>query len=133
MLTLGLFKREASMRNCLVVATFAIASLFAGQAMAGHVQNISKQSALSMCKDHGGGTTCGYCDGNHCHEVDCGEGGNGKCHNTVVNAGKVPSSGHPVKTGGGTAISGTQGTKNNSPPNTVAGANQPVISSGHKR
>jgi hypothetical protein len=101
------------MRASLLLTSILVTSGFlAGEAAAGHIQNISHQTAVSMCAQHGGGgTTCGYCDSpNHCHEIDCGEGGKGKCTNTVVDAKKAGNSGPGVKGTSGT-ISGTSGTK----------------------
>jgi hypothetical protein len=96
-------------RFLFLVLLFAAAGLFAGEAAAGHVQVISHETAESMCKSAGqAGTTCDYCHGNHCHEIDCDE--KGKCYNTVVTS-RTGNSGHPVVKGGaGTA------TGNNPPP-----------------
>jgi hypothetical protein len=88
------------MRASLLLTSILVTSGFlAGEAAAGHIQNISHESAVSMCASHGGGgTTCGYCDSpNHCHEIDCGEGGKGKCTNTVVTSRKTGNSGRESK------------------------------------
>jgi hypothetical protein len=116
-----------------LIMVFAAAIFFGGEAAAGHVQQISRQSAVSMCSSAGGGTTCGYCDHNHCHEIDCNE--KGKCYNTVVTRRTGPSSGHPVPKGGtGTATLAKSGTKstNNPPPKSGVGVNHPVMSGGNK-
>jgi hypothetical protein len=113
-------------RASLLLTSILVTSGFlAGEAAAGHIQNISHQSAVSMCAQHGGGTTCGYCDSpNHCHEIDCGEGGTGKCTNTVVTSRKTGNSGPGVKGASGTTISGTSGTKTGN----GTGVTHPIIS-----
>jgi hypothetical protein len=115
------------MRVYLLLSTILVTSGFVvSQALAGHIQNISHETAVSMCAQHGGGgTTCGYCDSpNHCHEIDCGEGGKGKCTNTVVTTRKVGNSGPGIKGPSGTTISGTSGTKTGN----GSGLTHPVIS-----
>ena len=58
-------------------------------AVKAHVQKISKITAETMCKSHGGGTDCSYKDGDHIHLVSCDK--RGKCFNTVNPARTLPS------------------------------------------
>jgi hypothetical protein len=66
---------------CVVVGSFAMLGLGPAAAKP-HLQNISHESAETMCKHHGGGTDCYYCDPGHCHFVGCGDKGKG-CFNYV--------------------------------------------------
>ena len=112
-----------------LIPRFAAASLSSGEASAGHIQNISQETAASMCKSAGAtGTTCGYCHADHCHEIDCNE--KGKCTNTVVTS----RSGSGLKGAAGTAISGRSGIKSvdNPPPKRVIDVKQPVTSGVNK-
>jgi hypothetical protein len=100
-----------------VIAIMAAACLFANEAAAVHIQKISQQSAESMCKDHGGGTNCNYCDPQHCHSVECTK--KGGCTNLVYPQRQGSTHGGPGSNTG--ATSGTLGNKSggNPPPKTV--------------
>jgi len=57
----------------LLVAAVGVTCHFIGAANAkDHLQQISKDSAAALCKNHGGGTECDFCQGNLCHTVICG-------------------------------------------------------------
>jgi hypothetical protein len=86
------------MRNLFfVTATLVGASFFTQPAQSAHVQKISQQSASSMCSGHGGGTSCSYCDPNHCHDVKCGSK---SCTNFVYDGPKLAG----AKTGGKSGV-----------------------------
>ena len=100
----------------LLIATIAAACLVANEAAAVHIQKISQQSAESMCKDHGGGTNCNYCDPQHCHSVECTK--KGGCTNLVYPQRQGSTQRGP---GGNTATSGKSENKSggNPPPKNV--------------
>ena len=105
------------MRVFIIIATMAAACLVANEAAAVHIQKISQQSAESMCKDHGGGTNCNYCDPQHCHSVECTK--KGGCTNLVYPQQRQGST-HSGP-GGSTATSAKSGNKSggNPPPKNV--------------
>ena|SRR5690349_24386320 len=58
-----------------------------------HTENISHSLAKELCKGHGGGTSCQYCHGDHCHSVGCNKKNSNECYNWVVPARQVGRSG----------------------------------------
>jgi len=89
-----------------------------------HEQTISKQSAEALCKDHGGGTSCGFCHDNHCHAVGCDASG---CFNDVTVYSRKTSTtsvtSGPGRTGTAPATGGSG--------KTYGGSNQPGIGPVH--
>src|SRR5690348_14938635 len=76
--------------SVLVLQFLMIADAFAVQA---HTENISHSLAKELCKGHGGGTSCQYCHGDHCHSVGCNKKNSNECYNWVVPARQVGRSG----------------------------------------
>jgi hypothetical protein len=75
----------------LLVAAVGVTCHFIGAANAkDHLQQISKDSAAALCKNHGGGTECDFCQGNLCHNVICGTN---SCGNLVTTRGLI----RPIK------------------------------------
>ena len=83
----------------LLVAAVGVTCHFIGAANAkDHLQQISKDSAAALCKNHGGGTECDFCQGNLCHNVICGTK---SCGNLVTTRGLIrPNKNPPVAVGG---------------------------------
>jgi hypothetical protein len=110
-------------RALMLLTTIGLLAYLASPAHAKtHIQNISYDSAKAYCKNHGGGTDCHFCAGNHCHQVGCGDNKKG-CFNYVDPAKGKPSG---IRTG-------VDGTK--APPSTTGsgGPRRPVnIGSGLK-
>jgi hypothetical protein len=76
------------MRDNKRLSTLAIligTCLAAGAASAKtHTQVITEESATALCRRHGGGSDCSFCDHGHCHIVTCGVRQDGKCTNHVI-------------------------------------------------
>jgi hypothetical protein len=109
-----------------VVGSFAMLGMGPAAAKP-HIQNISQQSAEAMCKHHGGGTDCYYCDPRHCHFVGCGDKGKG-CFNFVDPAKGRPSG---IRTGVGN-VKGeptTNGHKGLHHPVDIGSGVKPVVNS----
>lgn len=68
-----------------VAAVVCTLALSAGASAKTHTQSVSISIATELCKNHGGGTECSFCDGGHCHQVSCtGATMGGKCSNKVI-------------------------------------------------
>lgn len=93
----------------LVIVTASI--FFAAEANAGHIQNISQDTAKSMCGKAWDGNGCVLVHDGHDHAITCYKDG---CHNVVVTPARTVNRGHGlggvVSTGGSKQTTGS-GTK----------------------